>query len=165
MNVHRFDEFVADHFLEYVEKTGDQDGADRKTNDFGFLIHTYINSPLCYDGFLNDMDGMRPYAFYNLFDVLEKMADHHDPKNLSGVKVILNMLPDTVLSQDLQDIVSWANLLSWSINHFRGLSVDWYCQEFKEFASQCNGDEKSLFCAIASRMNETAVRKVRGEIY
>jgi hypothetical protein len=43
--------------------------------------------------------------------------------------------------------------------------VDWYCQEFKEFASQCNGDEKSLFCAIASRMNETAVRKVRGEIY
>lgn len=37
MNLHRFDEFVADHFLEYVEKTSDQNGADEKTNDFGWL--------------------------------------------------------------------------------------------------------------------------------
>ncbi len=83
MNVHRFDEFVADLFLEYVGKTGDQDGADKKTNDFGFQIHTYINSPLCYEGFLDDMDGVKPFAFYNLFTVLEKMVDHHPPRILS----------------------------------------------------------------------------------
>jgi hypothetical protein len=165
MNVHRFDEFVADYFLDYVERTGDQDGADSRTESFGYLIHTYINSPLCYDGFLDDMDGIRPFQFYKLFELLGTVVDHDDVKTISAIKVILNLLPDNLLDEDPREILGWVNLFAWSMNAFKDIPVEWYCQEFKNFASQCRSEEKSVFCAVASRMDETAIRKVRGEVY
>ena len=54
MNVLNFDYFVADELDQYVEKTGDWYGAEKKSQQIAGLIHNLINSPLCPEDFLSD---------------------------------------------------------------------------------------------------------------
>ncbi len=52
MNVLIFDYFVADELDQYVEKTGDWYGAEKKGQQIAGLIHNLINSSLFLSHFL-----------------------------------------------------------------------------------------------------------------
>ncbi len=54
MNVFNFDYFIAEELDQYVERTGDWNGAEQKGQQIADLIHNLINSQLCPDNFLVD---------------------------------------------------------------------------------------------------------------
>ena len=54
MNVYNFDYFVADELDQYVERTGDWDGAEKKGQQIADLLHSFINSSLCLKNFLSE---------------------------------------------------------------------------------------------------------------